>query len=155
MRKTSVTAEDILGDICAEPGSGPWSLAMKNRLQDLLGERFVNHDHLERCTVAFVKYRGWLSLQDERGRPFPSYTAFCKAPKPEGLGMRPEQIEQIIAEGRQTAEQRAEAPKGLPGQGARTDLHLMFITRSCSMAAATPTTSPPASPATGPTCWSA
>jgi hypothetical protein len=77
MRKTSIEEKEILGDIYAEPGSPPWSLAIKNRLQDLLREHVVNHDLLERYQSTFVEHKGWLALKDATGRTFASYTAFC------------------------------------------------------------------------------
>jgi hypothetical protein len=98
-RVTEFSSADIVGDLLAAPGTKEWCLGMRFRIQQLLDSHAEDHEGLQRCVASFVSEKGWQALRDARGRPFPSYTEFCKARRPHGLERAPEEIEAIIAEG--------------------------------------------------------
>jgi len=54
-------------------------------------------------------HKGYEQLTDEQGRPFSTFTAFCLARPPYGLGMPPEVIDRLIQD-RKTAQARAQQP---------------------------------------------
>ena len=62
-----------------------------------------------RSTPGSNRIRHTASFKDRRGRPYATYTAFCKEPQPFGLGWGVEDIERIIGERRAIqAQERAQ-----------------------------------------------
>jgi hypothetical protein len=86
---------------------------MRRQVSEALADRKRDYIKLENGVRAICEYRGWEHFTDRRGKPLTSYRAFCLEQPPVGLGMRPEQIDLIIAEGKKTAQEHGENPKVL------------------------------------------
>ena len=88
------------GDLHAEPGTRDWAVAVRLEIQSCLHDRASNAEMLEMWLKGMREHGGWRSLKDQRGKPFASYAAFCKAPPPFGLGKGPTELTDIIADRR-------------------------------------------------------
>jgi hypothetical protein len=117
--RVTVLGADIVGDPLAPEGSRPWAVAMRLEIQQLLNQQRMDHEALQRCFDAFNRNDGWRQLADAKGKPFPSYSAFCKARKPYGLGRDAGEIDALLREGaaKRAPEERAAEAKPLAGHG--------------------------------------
>lgn len=125
LRTTVVGGADMIGDLLSPVGTRPWCVGAKFRIQELLDQHEFDHKSIESLTSAVIEYSAWTQLSRQDGKPFESYTEFCKARRPFGLGRSDEDINRIIAEGKakSAAQLVREAPREVgPGQGTRTDL---------------------------------
>ena len=101
-----VTDLGEVGDLAAPPGSRPWAIATRLRIQAHLHTTNSNAEHLRAHLRAMREYQGWRNLTDARGRPFVTYEAFCCCQEPFGLGYDASALDQIIRE-RATAQAQA------------------------------------------------
>lgn len=85
---------------------------MRYAIQKLLDQHETDHERLEMCWGAFIKYEGWKILDNIKGKPFSSLADFCKARRPQGLGRNPDEIDALLKEGaaKKTAAERAATP---------------------------------------------
>lgn len=88
------------GDLHAEPGTRDWAVAVRLEIQSCLHDRASNAEMLEMWLKGMREHGGWRTLKDQRGKPFASYAAFCKAPPPFGLGKGPTELADIIEDRR-------------------------------------------------------
>ncbi len=113
------------GDIAAPVGSREWAIAVRGELSVCLSDEASNRGRIKHLTGLLRESKGYERLSDSRGRPFPSWLAFCVAPPPWGLKYDPALLDAIIDEHNQPAalrvEQAAEQTSGetLPRGGDR------------------------------------
>jgi hypothetical protein len=98
-RITDLSVAELLGDPYAPEGSRLWSIFMRDEIHRLLHQQETDHGSLQRCVDAFTRHEGWRTLQDPGGRTFTTYSQFCKAKWPHGLGRRAEEIDTLFKEG--------------------------------------------------------
>jgi DNA-binding MarR family transcriptional regulator len=84
------------GDLTASPGSQPWAIALRLQIQSLLKDNASSVKHLRTCLQEVEEHAGYNQLTDEDGKYFSSYTEFCQAKQPWGLGYTPEGIDRIL-----------------------------------------------------------
>jgi hypothetical protein len=77
------------GDLNAPVGSEPWAIAVRLELQATLAQVHDVEMRLERYATILRHTAGWRALRAGDGTPFPSFDAFCREPKPYGLGLSP------------------------------------------------------------------
>lgn len=119
-RSQRIAALEETGDLDAEPGSRPWAVAVRLKAHAALRDERSKAGHLSRLLDLIKEHRGYRVLSDERGEPFESYEAFCRAEIPFGLGYDADVITAIIHE-RKSAEARAANPRYLaPDDGPHT-----------------------------------
>jgi hypothetical protein len=92
--RVSVLGE--VGDWGAPPGTRPWAVAVRDGIWSQYQDKKSAEDHLKSRVELFVEHEGWRALCDRRGRPFESWEAFCRSPRPFGLGLKPEVLEAEI-----------------------------------------------------------
>lgn len=88
--RTSMLGE--VGDPSAPPGSRPWAVAVREDIWSEYRDRESASEHLAVNVSGFLRHEGWKALVDRKGRPFASWEAFCRAPRPFGLGLPPEEL---------------------------------------------------------------
>ncbi len=86
------------GDLAAPPGSQPWAIAVRLKIQSLLKDNATSVKHLRTWLQAIEEHTGYGQLTDEHGENFSSYAAFCSAKPPWGLGCPLDVIDQITKE---------------------------------------------------------
>jgi hypothetical protein len=86
--RTSTMGE--AGDIDAPIGSREWAIAIRGKILLEWNNKESITIHLMRLRATFTKHQAWQTLSDRRGRPFRSWEAFCRSPKPYGLGLPPD-----------------------------------------------------------------
>lgn len=86
------------GDLSAAPGSQPWAIAVRLQVQSLLKNSAIDVQTLRTWLKQMEEYAGYRQLTDEKGEPFSSYTAFCKAKQPWGLDYSLEAINKMLKE---------------------------------------------------------
>lgn len=111
-RTQRIAALEETGDLDATPGSRPWAVAVRLKAHAALRDERSKAGHLSRLLDLIKEHQGYRVLSDERGEPFESYEAFCRAEIPFGLGYDVCVINAIIHE-RKSAEARAANPKYL------------------------------------------
>jgi hypothetical protein len=105
------------GNLSAPPGSHDWAVAMRREIHVSLHSAVSSADHLSVMVRLMEDHRGYRELEDDSGREFPSFEAFCVCRPPYGLGYRKDDIDRIVRERQQSVEQVAEAvtPLSTPG----------------------------------------
>lgn len=116
MNTSTIDIDEMIGRLSAPIGSKPWAVAVKEEMRNLLREHDGAHKSLRGYLDVFIQHEGWKLLDGPNGRPFATYTDFCREPQPLGLGRGPEEIEQVIKERmeRQTAKALAADPEVKP-----------------------------------------
>ncbi len=74
-----------VGDISAEPGSRQWAAALRLKLWNKLDAADTDHKGLQLFVQTAREFQAWSVLEDENGQHFPSFQAFCRHPRPQGL----------------------------------------------------------------------
>src|SRR5262245_28514205 len=119
--KSRTIAIDEIGSITATPGSRPWAVAMRRSIQAALHDTCSKAEHLHNMLRLFEQHHGHEALEDDCGRRFRSYEAFCTTKPPSGLGYRRQAIDRIVSERkRREAKDRAEAATALLEHGKNT-----------------------------------
>jgi hypothetical protein len=116
MSRTRVSTEEH-GNLSASPGSHDWAVAMRREIHVSLHSAVSSADHLSVMVRLMEEHRGYRELEDDSGREFPSFEAFCVCRPPYGLGYRKDDIDRIVRERQQSVEQIADAatPLSTPG----------------------------------------
>jgi hypothetical protein len=96
--KTRRSQLDEAGDLHAPKGSRAWAIAVRDELSSALHDAEFSAGSVRDWWHAIREHEGWKSLEDDQGRTFRSFEAFCTHRKPLGLGHSPDDIEQIIRE---------------------------------------------------------
>jgi hypothetical protein len=94
--KTRISTLGDVGDLSAPPGSQAWAIAVRLHVQKKLKDRHDSENLLREWCEMLREREGWRALLDRRGRTFTSWEAFCKHPKPEGLGEPAAELESEI-----------------------------------------------------------
>jgi hypothetical protein len=106
------------GNLSALPGSHDWAVAMRREIHVSLHSAVSSADHLSVMVRLMEEHRGYRELEDDLGREFSSFEAFCVCRPPYGLGYRKDDIDRIVRERQQSVEQLAEAATPLSTPGA-------------------------------------
>ncbi len=91
--------EGLVGDPYAPPGSYMKCKWLRHRANTILEQEDMNQFELKEIIDDIVKHQAWKILKDRNGKEFNSYTSFCRARPPYGLGRSDSDLEQIIKEG--------------------------------------------------------
>jgi hypothetical protein len=106
------------GNLSAPPGSHDWAVAMRREIHVSLHSAVSSADHLSVMVRLMEEHRGYRELEDDSGREFPSFEAFCLCRPPYGLGYRKDDIDRIVRERQKSVEQIADAATPLSTPGA-------------------------------------
>lgn len=120
--RISTIGSDIAGDEGAPVGSRPWCIARRIVLRQLLDRHKIDHEALRYNLDEFVNAKGWLNLADSSGRPFRTYSEFCKSRQPHGLGREQSDIDQLVKEAKSSQAKAVDPdvivqPNGRPIKG--------------------------------------
>lgn len=86
------------GDPTAPPGSRSWAVAVRMQIQGYLKDAQTNVQAVRGRVKLMERYAGYAALDDASGKAFASFSEFCRARQPYGLGYDPDVIEAIKAE---------------------------------------------------------
>lgn len=115
-RPRRVVPLDEIGDPNAEPGTRPWALHVRLKMQTALKDERSKAGHLKRLMGLMRKHHGYRELADGEGNAFATFEAFCVCPMPYGLGYDLGAINAILVE-RRSSEALAAAPKRIRPRG--------------------------------------
>jgi hypothetical protein len=82
--------------LSAPEGSRDWALGMRCEIQISVGQPGSDAEYIGQCLRALLRTRGWRLLRTARDTPFRSFLQFCRAPRPQGLGLTRAQVEAYI-----------------------------------------------------------
>jgi hypothetical protein len=88
-------ALDEKGDLTAAPGSAPWAIAVRLKLQYFLQQVSVTQERIDPYLEKLEKTKGYEQLVNKDGEPFKSALEFYEYPEPFGLGNPPRLGERI------------------------------------------------------------
>ncbi len=77
---------DEKGDLTADPGSAPWAVAVRLKLQYFLQQVSVTQERIDPYLEKLEETKGYEQLVNREGEPFKSALDFYEAPEPFGLG---------------------------------------------------------------------
>jgi hypothetical protein len=86
---------DEKGDLTAPPGSAPWAVAVRLKLQYFLQQVSVTQERIDPYLEKLEKTKGYEQLVNRDGEPFKSALEFYEYPEPFGLGNPPRLGERI------------------------------------------------------------
>ncbi len=99
------------GDRHAAYGTKDWAQRFRTEIQMAVADLELAPSAVETNITLGEKFGAWQLLEDRYHRPFPNFDAFCRAPKPWGLGKDPSHLRGEI----ETAKQKvAETWKASP-----------------------------------------
>lgn len=69
---------------------------MRGEIQSGLRKPKLDREYVSDCLRQLLRSRGWRLLQDGTGTPFSTFTQFCCAPRPQGLGLARRELEALL-----------------------------------------------------------
>ena len=74
--------------LSAPEGSLFWAAGMRLEILTCRRMREVDHEYIRHCVGLLLRSGAWRNLRDNRSAPFTTFTQFCCARPPHGLGFR-------------------------------------------------------------------
>src|SRR5262245_8724531 len=85
-----------LGNLQAPEGSALWCTAIRIEVWQVLAELKRVREQAAVVVGALRRDENFRRLKDRKGREFESWQAFCGEPFPYGLGMTPEDLDDLL-----------------------------------------------------------